>query len=87
VASLAVRPGARGCGVARALLTASLDDALARAARRVTLHVHRGNGKAMRLYERCGFVATRRHPGYYPTGGDVQVQAGDAIQMDFVLSS
>jgi ribosomal protein S18 acetylase RimI-like enzyme len=78
VASLAVRPGARGCGIAEALLKTALADARARGAPCCSLQVHQGNIKAQRLYERCGFVVAQELPGYYAKG---MVQIGSAFRM------
>ena len=56
IVGLAVDPGARGQGVATALLTAAEQFARERGARKLSLRVLSSNGPALRLYERCGFV-------------------------------
>lgn len=53
---LAVDPATRRAGVARALVTAALDEACRRGARRVTLRVLAPNAPARGLYASCGFV-------------------------------
>lgn len=67
--SLAVHPRARGRGLARALVAASL----ARLPRRIatlSLEVRRGNQAAIGLYCSLGFVETALLRRYYPDGGD-----------------
>jgi len=56
IVGLAVDPGARGRGVATALLAAAEQFARERGARKLSLRVLSSNGPALRLYERCGFV-------------------------------
>lgn len=53
---LAVEPGARRAGVARALMDACLERARAVGAPRMRLHVIAGNAAAHRLYEGLGFA-------------------------------
>ena len=53
---LAVDPARRGEGLGRALVTAALEEARHRAARKVSLRVLAPNQVARRLYESCGFV-------------------------------
>src|SRR3954469_16930959 len=55
---LFVEEGARGAGLGRALLEATLDRARARACRRVELDVNERNDAALRLYGSFGFSAT-----------------------------
>ena len=55
---LFVDPGARGAGLGRALIDATLDRARARGCRRVELDVNEANDSAIRLYESAGFSAT-----------------------------
>lgn len=60
-----VAPRARGRGVGVALVEAVLAEARHRGKDRVVLEVADGNGPAIALYERCGFVrtgATHPHP-------------------------
>jgi ribosomal-protein-alanine N-acetyltransferase len=63
--NLAVVPEARGRGVASALLTRVLDDAVATGATRALLEVRRSNDAALRLYGRFGFAVTTVRRGYY----------------------
>ena len=53
---LAVDPARQGCGIGRRLVTAALDEALRRGARKVSLRVLAPNSRARRLYESCGFT-------------------------------
>jgi ribosomal protein S18 acetylase RimI-like enzyme len=55
---LFVDPAARGAGLGRALIDATLDRARARGCRRVELDVNEANDTAIRLYESAGFSAT-----------------------------
>ena len=55
IAGLAVAPGARGRGVASALLAAAEQHARERGARKLSLRVLSTNDAALRLYERLGF--------------------------------
>jgi ribosomal protein S18 acetylase RimI-like enzyme len=55
IAGLAVAPGARGRGVASALLAAAGQHARERGARKLSLRVLSTNEAALRLYERLGF--------------------------------
>ncbi len=65
VMTLAVRPGRRRRGFARALVEASLDQAVSAGARFVYLEVRPGNLAARALYGSLGFVQTGVRPGYY----------------------
>ncbi len=55
---LFVDPAARGAGLGRALIDATLGRARARGCRRVELDVNEANDTAIRLYESAGFSAT-----------------------------
>ena len=68
--SIAVAPNARGKGAASSLLKSTIRRLKLRGVGRLTLMVRSSNGDAMRLYERCGFAAVRRAPGYYEDGED-----------------
>jgi ribosomal protein S18 acetylase RimI-like enzyme len=59
VHDLAVRPGHRGQGVGRALLTAAESLARARGCCKITLEVQEDNLPARQLYERFGFEDVR----------------------------
>lgn len=60
--SIAVRAGARGHGVGRALMAGLLDAARQAAIRKVSLSVEDGN-VARRLYESVGFIPVGRNGG------------------------
>jgi GNAT superfamily N-acetyltransferase len=53
-----VREEARGTGVGRALVEATLEQARARGCRRIELDVQEDNTGARALYDSCGFSAT-----------------------------
>ena len=53
-----VREEARGTGVGRALVEATLEQARARGCKRIELDVQEDNAGARALYESCGFSAT-----------------------------
>lgn len=63
---IAVRPGARGQGLGRALLQALLDGLRALGVNRCLLEVRESNTAALALYQRCGFAREGRRRGYYP---------------------
>jgi len=65
LASLAVRPRYRKCGVATALLQATLRKLRRSGAAAVWLMVRRENDAAIRLYRKLGFVRTGTVPNYY----------------------
>ena len=82
VLTLAVRPGARRRGVARALLAEAL--ALAGAVGAPTfLEVAADNPGALALYQQAGFERVGRRAGYYARPG----AAVDAIVMRRALNS
>lgn len=56
VDDLFVRPGARGAGVASALLRAARDECVARGVRAIHVEVGPENGVALRIYTRAGFA-------------------------------
>ncbi|MFE4666891.1 GNAT family N-acetyltransferase [Streptomyces sp. NPDC056716] len=62
IRGLAVAEEARGHGVARALLRAAVEEARARAARRISLRVLGHNTAARKLYESEGFVVEGVQP-------------------------
>lgn len=71
--NIAVAPAARRGGLGAELLHAALDWAGARGARETFLEVRESNRGAITLYEKAGFRAVGRRPGYY------QAPAEDAI--------
>jgi len=65
ILNVAVRPGARGGGIGRALLDGALESLKALAAAAVFLEVRVSNAAARRLYETAGFTEVGRRRGYY----------------------
>lgn len=65
VANVAVLPGYRRAGVAKALLTASLDSCRERGAEVCFLEVRGSNKAARELYESFGFAEIAVRRGYY----------------------
>lgn len=78
--SLAIAPGARGQGAARALVDAAAAKALDRGCARLRLEVRQSNLAARRLYERAGFTLIATKPGYYEDGET-------ALQMEMRLDT
>jgi ribosomal protein S18 acetylase RimI-like enzyme len=74
IVDIALVKGAQGAGIGSALLREIMDEAAA-AAKTVSIHVERFN-RALRLYQRLGFVRIDEHGVYYlmkwtpPTRGD-----------------
>jgi len=66
--SIAVAPRARGCGAASLLLKSTIRRLKLQGVHRITLMVRRSNAVALQFYERRGFSAVRRAPGYYEDG-------------------
>jgi ribosomal-protein-alanine N-acetyltransferase len=66
--SIAVRPAARGRGVAKALLGRTLAALLRKGFATVSLNVRLENEAAIRLYRKLGFERVRRVNGYYEDG-------------------
>jgi [ribosomal protein S18]-alanine N-acetyltransferase len=60
LARIIVRPDARGRGLGRVLVSALVERAASRGARRATLNVYPQNEAAVRLYEAAGFTARHR---------------------------
>ena len=56
IMGLGVDPAQRGTGLGRGLTLAAVEEARARGARRLTLHVLGRNGRARALYESLGFT-------------------------------
>jgi ribosomal-protein-alanine acetyltransferase len=65
VMTVAVVPGRRGRGHARALVGAALEAPASRKSQRVHLEVRPSNTAARTLYASLGFAETGRRPGYY----------------------
>jgi ribosomal-protein-alanine N-acetyltransferase len=68
--NLAVHPGRRRRGVARALLAEALDQARGRGAGVAWLEVRPSNAPALNLYESFGFKEVGRRPRYYDDTGE-----------------
>ena len=68
--SIAVAPKLAGRGIGSALLNAAPDAALARGRTLVRLEVRADNRPAIALYEKAGYRAIGRKPGYYEDGED-----------------
>ena len=79
VTNVAVHPGRRRQGIARALLGGVIDDGRARKLRMVVLEVRPSNRDALTLYESFGFRVVGRRRGYYYDTGE------DALIMETVL--
>ncbi|REF37371.1 ribosomal protein S18-alanine N-acetyltransferase [Thermasporomyces composti] len=73
VQRIAVRPDWRRRGVGRRLLRALLDEADLRGCREALLEVRADNAAAIAMYERAGFEAIARRPGYYRGEADALV--------------
>ena len=71
--SIAVRPDAKGTGVA--LLSEVELRARRRGAGRLRLEVRRDNARAISLYERAGFVRTGQAESYYADGATAALYA------------
>jgi len=80
ITNLAVHPGWRRQGVARALLGMTLEDARRRRLRLAVLEVRPTNTEALGLYEGLGFRVVGRRKGYYFDNGE------DALVMEVDLA-
>ena len=80
VTNVAVHPGARRRGFARALLESVFARGRASGARMILLEVRPSNTEAIALYESFGFRAVGRRRGYYYDTGE------DALVMEAQLS-
>lgn len=65
LANLAVRAGARGTGIGRALLEAVMSASVERGARTMYLEVRESNVAAQHLYRSAGFRPVARRKRYY----------------------
>jgi ribosomal-protein-alanine N-acetyltransferase len=66
ITNVAVHPDHRRKGLARRLMRAILEDAVAKGLTCSTLEVRAGNEAALNLYESLGFVRCGLRKGYYP---------------------
>jgi [ribosomal protein S18]-alanine N-acetyltransferase len=73
ILTLAVDPGQRRQGLARALLTAAIDALRKAGAKRLFLEVDEANEAARGLYQSLGAVAVGRRPRYYEHGADADI--------------
>lgn len=67
---LMIHPDYHGQGLGQWLLGVLLAQAAARGLERATLEVREGNTGAIALYQKFGFQAIGRRPGYYGTTGE-----------------
>ena len=74
---MGVREDFRGRGIGERLLRATLDDALRKGIYRVTLEARADNLRAIRLYERVGFI----HEGVARAGLRFDGRFHDAVRM------
>ncbi len=74
ILTLAVKPGARGRGLGRALMQAAAGRAVALGAQSLFLEVGTDNPAAMALYTGLGFARVGARKGYYESGSQ-----GDAL--------
>lgn len=75
IKDLAVHPAYRRRGIAKYLLTESLDRLATHGAGRAILEVRASNDAAKSLYRSVDFQPTRRRPGYYADGETAVVMA------------
>ena len=68
--NVAVHPGHRRRGVARAMLEGLIGSAAERGVRRMTLEVRRSNDAAQALYRSLGFEFCGLRRGYYSDNGE-----------------
>ncbi len=74
IQTIGVVPSEQGTGIGSMLLTALLEDAVARGEENVTLEVRADNPNAQAVYERFGFLPIGRRRHYYqPSGVDAIV--------------
>lgn len=73
--NITVAPGAQGQGHGRALLSALVRLCEDCAASELWLEVRQSNQRALRIYERFGFVRKGVRKRYYPAAGDTREDA------------
>ncbi len=61
IGGIGVRPEYRGKGIGSSLMRVAEDDCRRRGVREISLEVIEGNDRAQRLYERLGYVGTRKY--------------------------
>ena len=67
---IAIHPELQGNGIGSQLLDEVVKDAYAKKIRSLTLEVRRSNEKAIKLYQKFGFVYSHVKEGYYDDGED-----------------
>lgn len=83
VLTIGVHPDMQGRGLGARLLTALLDEAVARGCGEVFLDVRADNDRARRLYERFGFTPVGVRKRYYqPSGVDAIVMMRESRRGD-----
>ena len=70
VANVAVSEGYRNMGVAQKLLDSCIKDSIEKGCENISLEVRQSNEKAIRLYEKNGFIKAGVRKKYYPNGED-----------------
>ena len=65
ILNFGVRASARGCGIGRELMTASLDEMIENGCRSVTLEARKSNEAAIGLYSSLGFEEVALRLAYY----------------------
>lgn len=65
---LAVASTHRGNGIATTLVRKAIDEMIVRGADEIVLETEETNGAAMRLYEKLGFVRSKKLARYYLNG-------------------
>ena len=73
ILTLAVNPGHRRQGLARALLSAAMAALRGVGSKRLFLEVDEANAAARGLYQSLGAVAVGRRPRYYEHGADADI--------------
>lgn len=81
--NITVAPAAQGQGHGRAMLRALVKLCEDFAASELWLEVRQSNQRALRIYERFGFVARGIRKRYYPAAGDTRE---DAVVMSFEIT-
>ncbi|CAF1642964.1 unnamed protein product, partial [Didymodactylos carnosus] len=75
---LSVLPEYRKFGLASTLLNAIIQEAYDTDVQKVSLNVNIKNGKALRLYRKCGFLCSKYESNFYPPS---QYDESDAYYM------
>ena len=70
ITNVAVFPAYRRRGIARAVLSALIEEASKQGIKRFTLEVRTGNEAAKKLYARLGFLEAGLRKGYYEDNGE-----------------